>query len=66
MMRFLIATVVNALIWVGLGKWAVAKMFPDLMASSFATQVPLVMFLGAVLTGLALVLNLLIYTFGKE
>lgn len=65
-MRLFIVLVVNAFIWIGLGKWGAGKMFPDLMASPFANQVPLVMFFGAVLTGLAVVLNLLIYTFDKE
>lgn len=65
-MRFLYALAVNALVWIGLGKWGAGKMFPELMASPFSTDVPLVMFFGAVLTGLAIVLNFAIFTFGKE
>lgn len=65
-MRFLIAVVANALIWIGLGKWGVEKMFPELMASPFANEVPLVMFFGGLLTGVAIVLNLFIHTVGNE
>lgn len=65
-MRFLIALGVNALIWIGLGKWGVEKLFPQLMASPFANEVPLVMFFGGVLTGLMIVLNLLIHSVGNE
>lgn len=65
-MRFLIALVVNALIWIGLGKWGVEKMFPELMASPFANEVPLVMLFGSVLTGLVIVLNIFIHNVGKE
>lgn len=65
-MRFLIALVVNAFIWIGLGKWGVEKLFPQLMASPFANEVPLVMFSGGVLTGLMIVLNLFIHTVGNE
>lgn len=65
-MRFLIALVVNALIWIGLGKWGVEKMFPELMASPFANEVPLIMLFGSVLTGLVIVLNIFIHNVGKE
>lgn len=65
-MRFLIALVVNALIWIGLGKWGVEQLFPQLMASPFANEVPLVMLFGGVLTGVAIVLNLLIHTVGND
>ncbi|ARB11556.1 putative membrane protein [Pectobacterium phage vB_PatM_CB7] len=65
-MRFLTALVVNAFIWIGLGKWGVEKLFPQPMASPFANEVPLVMFFGGVLTGLMIVLNLLIHTVGNE
>lgn len=65
-MRFLISAAVTALIWIGLGKWGVQKMFPELMASPFANDVPLVMFFGGLLTGIAVVLNLLIHTAGNK
>lgn len=65
-MRFLISAAVTALIWIGLGKWGVQKMFPELMASPFANDVPLVMFFGGLLTGIAVVLNLLIHTVGND
>ena len=64
-MRFFIALAIT-LIWIGLGKWGVEKMFPELMASPFANDVPMVMFFGSVLTGLIVVLNILIFTAGKE
>lgn len=65
-MRFLIALVVNALIWIGLGKWGVEQLFPQLMASPFANEVPLVMLFGGLLTGVSIVLNLLIHTVGND
>lgn len=65
-MRFLIALALNALIWVGLGKWGVEQMFPELMASPFAGSVPLVMMFGSVLTAAAIITNLFIHTVGKE
>lgn len=65
-MRLLITLALNALIWIGLGKWGVEKMFPELMASSFAGSIPFVMLFGGVLTAVMITSNLFIHTVGRD
>lgn len=66
MIRFLATIIVNFAIWIGLGKWGASELFPDLMASPFASSVPLVMLFGGVLTSAMIVSNLIIHGYGKE
>lgn len=65
-MRFLIALVLNVLIWIGLGKGGVEKFFPELMASPFAGTVPILMMFGGLLTTLVIVSNLFIFSVGNR
>jgi|AGFT01.1.fsa_nt_gi hypothetical protein len=65
-MRFLIALVVNALIWLGLGKGGVEKFFPEIMASPYASTVPILMMFGGVLTALIIITNIIIFWAGKK
>ncbi|ATS93481.1 hypothetical protein P1A145kb_p081 [Pectobacterium phage DU_PP_I] len=66
MMRFLISLTVNLLIWIGLGKWGITQVYPELMASPYAGAVPMIMMWGGALTGLMIVLTFIIQSTGKE
>lgn len=63
MIRFMIIILINAAIWIGLGKNGVEHMFPELMASEFASDIPLVMLFGGVLTTLIIVASLSVHYF---
>lgn len=66
MIRIMIVILINSAIWIGLGKNGVEHMFPELMASGFSSDVPLIMMFGGVLTTLMLVVTIVIHNIGKE